>query len=68
MTALVARKTQEADSLTVAVATAGSILLSADALAKWQASHGDTSARRGPMDAQTLSLMVAQFPGSFKVN
>ena len=66
MAALAGRKADEMDMLTMAVATAGSLLLSADALAAWRKSHGDT-ASDAPMDTQTLGLMLRRFPGAFRV-
>jgi hypothetical protein len=68
MKALLERKAEEMDTQTVAIAAALAISFSADALAQWRSSRGIASVHKGPMDAQTLNLMVAQFPGSFKVN
>ena len=66
MSALAERKVEEMDSLTVAVATAGSLLLSADALAAWRRAHGAPGSD-APMDGQTLGLILGRFPGAIKV-
>jgi hypothetical protein len=67
MKALIARKADEMDGQTVMVATALSISFSTDALSAWRSARGIGSAG-APMDAQTLNLMIARFPGAFKVN
>ena len=68
MTALAERKVDEMDALTVAVATAGSLLLSPDALKAWQSQHGGSSAPDAPMSAQTLGIVMRQFPGALRVS
>lgn len=67
MKALLDRKTQEADSLTVAIANGVAISMSAESARKWQEARG-IAAPAQPMDATTLGLMVRQFPGSFTVH
>ena len=68
MKALMARKADEMDVQTVAIATALSISFSSDALAEWRSSRGIKSTQKAPISASHLGPMMARFPGAFKVH
>ena len=68
MKALMARKTEEMDVQTGVIATALNISFSAEALAEWRMAHGIAAPPKAPIDAQSLGLMMAKFPGAFRVH
>lgn len=70
MRALMARKADDTDMLTAAVATAVSISFSADALRKWQAARRtDRKPTAADADAQNgaIGRLAAMFPGKVRV-
>jgi hypothetical protein len=66
MKALIERRTQEADSLTVAIADGVAISTSAEAAAQWRSSHGHAGTNADAQNA-TIGRLAAMFPGAVRV-
>jgi hypothetical protein len=70
MRALMERKAEEVDTMTVAFATAISINFSADALREWKAARRMGKPRAADSEKQNAAIgrLAAMFPGAVKVN
>lgn len=71
MRALVARISADLEAQTLAMANGWAISMDPKALAAWQAARGGdapSAPKRAPMNAQTLGIVMRQFPRAIKVN
>ena len=66
---LIARKREDLDHLTVAVAQGYGISMSAEYASKWQAEHTPVAAGNAGAQRQSAALgrLAAMFPGAVKV-
>lgn len=69
MRSLIARKSDERDRLTVALANGFAIAMSKEAADEWRRKIGEsTSERRPPIGGDMLPLFMAQHPNAIKVH